>query len=474
MHICKPKDKIVFVSGNFFVLHPGHIRLLKFASEFGGLLYVGVNNTRPSKDYPSAQERADILNELGFVHEVAVLHTGLEEYLKKLRPDLVVKGREYEGGKNIEEDWLNSWGGRLIFTAGDASYSGTALLRDSHSDQTLIWRQPKEYIERHDRHRESLLPFIDHFHDLNIAVVGDLIVDEYIQCEALGMSREDPTLVVSPQEAKKYLGGAGIVAAHCKGMGAKVHFYSVLGADELSTWAEKILSEYSIQYKLYPDETRPTTLKQRYRVGQKTMLRVSHLRQHEISTEMQDQIYLEIENQIKKLDCLIFSDFNYGVLPQTLVEKLIQLGKDNQVFMAADSQTSSQMGDVTRFSGVNLVTPTEHEARISLRDQVSGLNILAHRLVEKSNASLAAVTLGEAGSLVITDHLELDRLPSMNTSPVDVSGAGDSMLVGISMAKALGASAFQAAYIGAIASAIQVGRIGNSPIKISEIKEALV
>lgn len=466
--------KIVFVSGNFFVLHPGHIRLLKFASECGYRLYVGVNDTQPSKDYPSAQERADTLKELGFVYEAVVLEDGLESFLKILKPDLVIKGKEYENGKNPEELWISSWGGKLLFTAGEATYSGSALLKDSHLEQAQIWHQPKEYIQRHDCQRESLIHVFDKFNNLNIAVIGDLIIDEYIQCEALGMSREDPTLVVSPQDSTKFLGGAGIVAAHCRGMGCKVHFYSVTGKDELANWAKNKLVEYGVIANLYFDESRPTSLKQRFRVGQKTMMRVSHLRQHEISVEIQDQIYKNIKKNIKEIDCIIFSDFNYGVLPQLLVERLIQLGKEYQIYMAADSQTSSQMGDISRFSGVNLVTPTEHEARIALRDQGSGLHIIAQKLVNKTESNLAIITLGEAGSLIINDKHEMDRLPALNTAPLDISGAGDSMLVGVAISKALKIDSFQAAYIGAIASALQVGKIGNIPLDISNFKKSLV
>ena len=472
--ILEKSKKTVFVSGNFFVLHPGHIRLLKFASECGAKLYVGVNDTRPSENYPSALERAETLSEIGLVHKAVVLSDGLERYLKKLKPDLVIKGKEYESANNLEEAWLKEWGGKLLFTAGDAAYSGTALLRDTQADQAQIWHQPKEYVDRHNCHRNNLLSVIDQFTTLGVAVVGDLILDEYIQCEALGMSREDPTLVVSPQDSKKFLGGAAIVAAHCRSMGANVHFYSVLGRDELSNWAKEKLAEYGVVAELYLDESRPTTLKQRYRVAQKTMIRVSHLRQHEISTDIQDKIYWGIERQIKNIDCLIFSDFNYGVLPQSLVDRLIKLGQDNQIFMAADSQTSSQTGDITRFSGVDLVTPTEHEARISLRDQVSGLHIIAQELVKKSKTRLAILTLGEAGSIVINENFEMDRLPSLNACPVDVSGAGDSMLVGVALSKTLRLNDFQASYIGAIASAIQVGRLGNLPITTEEIRRSLI
>ena len=472
--LIKPNKKTVFVSGNFFVLHPGHIRLLKFASECGYRLFVGVNDTRPNKDYPSAEERADTLRELGLVHEVIVLREGLEKYLRNLKPDLVVKGKEYEGGKNPEENWVGEWGGKLLFTSGDAAYSGSILLRDSYFDKAQIWRQPKEYIVRHNCSRESLLPIVDQFKKLKIAVIGDLIVDEYIQCEALGMSREDPTLVVSPQEVKRFLGGAGIVAAHCKSMGADVYFFSAFGRDEVSNWAKQILSSYGVDGNIYYDDSRPTTLKQRYRVGSKTMMRVSELRQHEIGADIQNQIYIELEKKIKLFDLLIFSDFNYGVLPQVLVDKIIQLAKRNNVYLAADSQASSQMGDITRFKEVDLVTPTEYEARVSLRNQVSGLHIIANELMTSCRSRLGVITLGEAGSLIIDENLNIDRLPSLNPNPMDISGAGDSMLVATSMGRVLGLNPYQAAYVGAIASAIQVGRIGNIPISFEDIEKAFV
>lgn len=464
----KPK-KTVFVSGNFFVLHPGHIRLLKFASECGNKLYVGINDTQPSAAYPTSIERAATLSELSIVHEAVVMRDGLENYLKELKPDLIIKGKEYERYSNPEETWVSSWGGKLIFAAGDATYSTATLMHDEHSSDKVIWELPKDYMSRHDCSRENLLQIMNKFSSLKILVIGDLILDEYIQCEALGMSREDPTLVVSPQETSRFLGGAGIVAAHARALGGTVDFFTAAGNDDLALWAQEKLSGYRVNSKLIKDDSRPTTLKQRYRVGSKTMMRVSHLRQHEIGKDIQDIIAEEVSRKINNTDLLIFSDFNYGVLPQTLVSKIVEMANANKVFIAADSQASSQMGDITRYAGVNLVTPTEYEARISLRDQSSGLHIVAQELLKVCRANGAAVTLGEAGVLVIDKDLQIDRLPSFNPSPKDISGAGDSMLVSMAMARTVGANQFQAAFIGALAAAVQVGRLGNLPISLVEI-----
>ena len=65
----------------------------------------------------------------------------------------------------------------------------------------------------------------------------------------------------------------------------------------------------------------------------------------------------------------IFSDFNYGCLPQTLVDQISKLCLDHDVMMVADSQSSSQIGDISRFHNMNLITPTEREARYALFEQ---------------------------------------------------------------------------------------------------------
>lgn len=74
------------------------------------------------------------------------------------------------------------------------------------------------------------------------------------------MSQEDPTIVVTPLSTKKFIGGASIVAAHAKTLGANVSYISVLGEDENYTFIENYLKNLNISAKLYKDNTRPTTL----------------------------------------------------------------------------------------------------------------------------------------------------------------------------------------------------------------------
>jgi len=131
---------------------------------------------------------------------------------------------------------------------------------------------------------------------------------------------------------------------------------------------------------------------------------------------------------------------------------------------------------------MTLVTPTEREVRLSVNDFESGLVILAEKLREQSNSKNIFITLGSEGTLIhadsdcddIKDKWITDQIPALNIFPKDVSGAGDSLLISSSMAIVAGASVVEGAYIGSLAAASQVGRVGNIPLNINELKIELL
>ena len=128
---------------------------------------------------------------------------------------------------------------------------------------------------------------------------------------------------------------------------------------------------------------------------------------------------------------------------------------------------------------MDIVFATEREARISLKDTEDGLVILADKLKENSDSKNVFLKLGSEGLLLhIQSEIDnssylTDRLNALNKSPKDSAGAGDSMLITASLAKCCGASFWEAACLGTIASSIQVGRIGNIPLTKDDFKNFL-
>ena len=473
-------ERTVFVSGKFEVLHPGHLRLFRFARELGDRLIIGVLSDRLAEQETKSHIVPEDLRLEGVqsnsgIDEAFIIDKPIEQAITELQPDYVVKGKEYENSFNVELEAVKQYGGRLVFSSGEVVFSSLDLIRKNfkEADQKVA-HIPKQYLDRHGIQKQDLVKIIRNFSELNICVIGDLIVDEYITCTPLGMSQEEPNIVVTPIDSKRYVGGAGIVAAHAAGLGAKVHYFGVSGEDKVSVFVQEKLSDYGVETHLIKDESRPTTLKKRYRAQNQTLLRISHLHHDSIDNNLQKLMLQEIEKIISDCSLLVFSDFNYGSLPQTLVDELINRASRPDLIMTADSQTSSQTGDVSRFRNMELLTPTEREARIALRNQQDGLVVLLEKLRERSQAKNIILKLGSEGALLYMqeqDNLpQIDRIPALNSSPRDIMGAGDSMLIGTSMALATpGINPWAAALLGNIFAAHQVSQVGNIPLNLGEI-----
>jgi rfaE bifunctional protein kinase chain/domain len=473
-------QRIVFVSGNFNVIHPGHLRLLNFAAECGDFLVVGIAKDGAPDAFVPENLRLEGINSISCVDWAFLLPVPADKFVAALKPSLVVKGKEHEDHHNPEQAIVESYGGKLLFSSGEARFSSMDLLqRELRESNLSSIRKPSDFPARHGFSTRDLANLVEKFSSLKVLVVGDLIVDEYITCDPLGMSQEDPTIVVTPIKRDLFVGGAAIVAAHARGLGADVRYFGIVGEDQAAAFAQQTLDKHGVECHLITDSSRPTTLKQRYRARGKTLLRVSHLRQHDISHELVNELLDKVDAALDGANLLVFSDFNYGCLPQLLVDEIVARCTQRGIPMVADSQSSSQVGDVARFHGMLLLTPTEHEARLAVRDSGSGLVVLAEELRRKAQAGHVFITLGAEGVLIHSPDgfprgLITDQLPAFNTAPKDVSGAGDCLLMCTSMALASGASIWESAYLGSIAAACQVGRVGNSPLMAKEVLQELM
>ena len=390
----------------------------------------------------------------------------------------MVKGKEYENTYNPEKSVLEALGGKLIFSSGNSQYSSYSYLGNKSTSADVQSDKLNGYLARHKVDRENILDIIDKISQQKVLVIGDTIVDQYVQCSAVGMSQEDPTIVVTPDESKFFLGGAGIVAGHAKSLGAEqVSYFSVVGQDEHADFVRQRLREYNVELFVYEDDTRPTILKTRYRVGNKTLLRVNEVRSHDISESLQTSISNDLKLAVEQADVVLFSDFNYGMLPQTLVDDITDFAANKDVILAADSQTSSQVGDISRFKNMHLITPTEREIRVALKNDKDGLVILAQKLTKEANCRNLLVTLADEGILIhnpIDDsHWENDRVKALAANLVDPAGAGDCLFAASTIAMAAGANIWEASFIGSVAAACQVSNVGNQPINAKRFKQAL-
>ena len=127
------KINTIFISGIFNVLHPGHQRIIKYAHELAKNLVVGVYSDRKAGDKAiiSEEYRLEGVKNNIYVTQAFLLDGDVEDYLRSAKPELVLKGKEWEFKKNKELEPIKEYGGRLIFSSGGPIFSSQELINQS-------------------------------------------------------------------------------------------------------------------------------------------------------------------------------------------------------------------------------------------------------------------------------------------------------------------------------------------------------
>ena len=204
------RNGTVFVSGTFNVLHPGHLRLLKFAKDSGERLIVGVLSDRVAgvSAHVPQEFRLEAVKMHAIVDEAFLIDDSVNDAIRKIKPARVVKGKEHKTKDNPEQEAVDSYGGKLLFSSGDVVFTSLDLIRREMAIQEpKTITLPTDFMARRGVTKKSLSLLLSKMKDMQVVVIGDTIVDEYISCDPLGMSEEDPTILLPRFRARNLLAG---------------------------------------------------------------------------------------------------------------------------------------------------------------------------------------------------------------------------------------------------------------------------
>lgn len=477
----------VLCHGKFEVMHPGHMRHLEWARHQGDLLFVTLSeDCEDWKGSVALQARLEHVAALYMVDYVCpVPCIDATRSIEALHPDVLVRGQEFQTLRRRtaarERAAVSEYGGELLFSSGLGGMSLLGPEATESSERSQPGKSLFQMIERRGLKLPHFEELLSRFSGLQVGVIGDAIVDEYIFCDALGMSAEDPVIVVRPRQTRRYIGGAAIVAEHTQALGAQAHLFSVTGDDEAGGFLSQSSETSGVQYHLLTDPTRPTTIKQRFLAGGKKLLRVSYLEERSLSDALAENLVKAVTDRLDDLDLIIFSDFSYGVNCPYVVERISEAARRNGTRVTADVQCSSQIATVTKYQGVDLVTPTEREARMSLWDMNSSISQIGVNLLHRTGDRDIVIKLGENGLLILHGNWTDGRLVEVSTEYLgsfaeevkDPMGAGDALLAACSLALAAGGDIFEASLLGNVAAALEVVCVGNVPITRVDLERRL-
>ena len=321
-------------------------------------------------------------------------------------------------------------------------------------------------VKKENVNLDEILNSINKWENAHLLVIGDTIIDQYAACEPLGLSAEAPVVVV--KELKKdFIGGAAIVASHIKALGAQCTFLSVTGDDLFSNFVNEELKSKGINCQLIKDKSRPTTFKKRYVVENQKLFRVSKLEDHKLDKEKENLLINKLRQLAKKVDGIVVSDFVYGVITERILEEINSLSKKHSLMVFGDLQCSSQIGDISTFKEFTLLCPNEKETRTALKDNESGLESLSRKIINLTDTEKLIMKLGAEGFISYefkNKNLRSYALPALSVNPVDVAGAGDSLLAVMAVGLSSNQSMFCSSVIASCMASIAVDTMGNMPI----------
>lgn len=322
---------------------------------------------------------------------------------------------------------------------------------------------------------EELGAIVPRMGEARVAVIGDLVVDEYVYGQTERISREAPVLIVREESTERKLGGAANAAANLASLGAGTFALGAIGDDEAGRSLLSLLEEAGIAPRLTvtsgPTETKTRILAGGINTTRQQMLRVDRCREGALPAQAEDQLIERLRETAREAGILVVSDYGGGVLAPRVIEEVKRLAREG-LRVLVDSRY-----DLTAYAGLYLVKPNEPELA-----QATGLPVGTHEttlraalaLRERLGCHAVLVTRGRSGMILVREGEEPLPIPVHGQEEaVDVTGAGDTVIATLAAALGAGADLESAARLANVAGGVVVRKSGTATVRPSEILEEL-
>lgn len=474
---------VVQCHGCFDIVHPGHLRYLKFARQQGDVLIVSVSSDAvvgkgPDRPYIHEDLRMENLAALEFVdHVVLDGNTWAGPILEAVEPDVYVKGKEYETNRDPrflkEQALVEAYGGRVIFGSGDVVFSSTAIIRRYREKFDLDRDRVGFFCRRNGITPAGIDGALERFLGKRVVVLADPLLDVYVHCKAAGVASEAPVLSVHPQTEEVFAGGGALIAGQLARLGAEVQLVTVMAPHE--RYVEQV-ERLGVELVIVPSERRPVFEKTRYLVDGQKVFKVDGGLRADLATTEASAVTRTLERLLPDADGLVVTDFGFGLVGKPLAEDLRRLSEQTDTPFFGDV-SGGQRASILKFAAPTLVAPTEDELRFAFGDRESGLSHLAAAYYQQTDAAGLVITMGSRGALLFhppsgAPRLQTEFLPALDAASVDNVGAGDVFLSGLVMGELVGDRAL-GMYVGAALAAVHVQHIGNDPVELLDLRSVI-
>lgn len=312
---------------------------------------------------------------------------------------------------------------------------------------------------------------LDDFSKARVLVVGDAIIDSYIQGTIERISPEAPVPVLRYVSRRWAPGGGANVAANIAALGGKATLLAGVGGDEAGRYLRQMLEELSIRVMLVDIPGRPTTCKTRLMAGSHQLIRLDEEHTGPIDEETCGELISHLERVAHEHDVIILSDYRKGLLIDALVARVIDTANALGVPIIVDPKRN----DWSIYRGASIITPNVNELSMA-----SGLSCVDDQTCEQAARQLSnltgariLVTRSEKGMAFFDHDGPPVILPTKAREVFDVSGAGDTVVACLATALGSGVDVIEAMSLANMAAGVAVSKLGTSTVSASELRSAI-
>lgn len=326
--------------------------------------------------------------------------------------------------------------------------------------------------------RERLMNIVKRFPKRRMLVVGDAIADQFVYGAISRVSREAPVFILRHEHTETVPGGAANCAVNLASLGANVSLVSVAGKDEAGKALIERLNSAGVDCSgvVIADDVRTTT-KVRILAGQvhstrQQVIRLDYdndvLNTQSLRVQLQDRV----RDHVGSADAIIVSDYNYGVADTTMISLVREAASRRKIPLLADSRFK-----LSEFASFTSATPNEDEVEQLLGKQLAttaDLETAATDLRDRLGFRALLVTRGGHGMTLLEDGVDPLHIDAVGSAePVDVTGAGDTVMATYALALASEASFPDAARLANYAGGIVVMKRGTASVTREELENSL-
>ena len=314
----------------------------------------------------------------------------------------------------------------------------------------------------------SVLKLLDGgFREVRVLVVGDLMLDRYVEGVVERISPEAPVPVLRHAMRYERPGGAANVAMNLAGLGCETFLCGFWGTDGERADLERLVLASGIETAGVVTGSLPTVSKTRIMARTQQLLRLDIESRDLPPAEETARLEARALELVKKVHVVVLSDYAKGALTEDTCAALIRAARAQKIPVLADPKGR----DLSKYSGATTVCPNWPELAlmtgVPAHERERMLDV-ARVQMEEHDIGFLTVTMGDKGILMLGPEGDL-HVPARTREVYDVSGAGDTVIAMLAASLAGGLQIRTALELANVAAGVVVGKVGTVPVNASEL-----